>query len=626
MPDVSEFDEESFREVCLAVADDAAELRELLQRSGQPTSRTLDELGIVLDQALELRLAVVGDFKRGKSSVINAVVGEDVLPTDVLPCTSGIIELTHGTDVQYEMVRDGRPDPRSRDEFLAGAGAASAAGTLDDIAETWRVRTPRMPRGFVLVDTPGLNEDEQRVALTQAEASRCHASLLVLAADQPLSRSEQEILELLPVDSTAFLLNRGDLVRSADLERIEAHVLRRLPDERSVEPQLWIFSAVSSPEGGSSGLISADQLHNELVTFVSERSLSSRARRLVETTRSTATELRSRAADRVEALEGSASGLRSAHEQALEELDRANATSRRIVRLLEESAERIALETSEALADEWDAILDRWAATSRRWRSRHPMYDVRKLKTIAEDMADDALKELQRELEEWTTDRVDEVIVGEWEKAVEEVAADVTDFLRSLDRVAPTGARKGARSLRDLRPEGAVQGAVVRAVAGGALFMGIGAALRAVLLRQVATAIAARLAFLATPASIAAGLVLLAVQARGFKDELRRQVRNAMRRQFTKRETVKTVTNDVRKGVRRSLDADIRDVQSNLSIWIDDAEAHVAAKWSDVDNTQAELERRRLQLEEISALCTRMVGRLEATEGRTRHEAVNVSG
>jgi hypothetical protein len=471
-----------------------------------------------------------------------------------------------------------------------------------------------MPRGFVLVDTPGLNEDEQRIALTQAEASRCHASLLVLAADQPLSRSEQEILELLPVDSTAFLLNRSDLVRREDLGRITAHVIQRLPDERSVEPRLWMFSAVGRQADGSSGLTNADELRGGLVAFVSERSLSSRAQRFVGTVRSTATELRSRAADRVEVLEGSASGFRSAHERAQEELDRARATSGRIVRLLEASADRIALETVDGLRDDWDDILDRWAGTSRRWRSRHPLYDVRKLKSIAEDLADDALKELQRELDEWTTDRVDEVIVTDWDEAVNAVATDVTEFLRSLDRVAPTGAPKGARSLRDLRPDGAVQGALARSVAGGVLALGIGAALRALLLKQLATVLATRLAFIANPVTIVAGLALLAFQARGFKDDLRRQVRKAMRRQLTERDTIQTVLDDVRRGVREALDSDIRDVRSNLDIWIDDAQSHVNAKWSDVDDTEAELARRRRHRDAVTGLCDRMISRLQPVE------------
>lgn len=617
MVEAPDFDESSFRNACMAVAGDAAELRELLHGSGQSMSRTLDDLEIVLDQAMELRLAVIGDFKRGKSSVINAVVGEDLLPTDVLPCTSGIIELTHGPHTEYELVRDGKPRLRSREDFFARAGSASTPGSLDDVAETWRVRTPLMPRGFVLVDTPGLNEDEQRIALTQAEASRCHASLMVLAADQLLSRSEQEILELLPVDSTAFLLNRSDLVRSEDLGRIMNHVLQRLPDERSAEPRMWVFSAVGHHAHGSSGLTTADELRGELEAFVSERSLSSRAQRLVGTVSSTATELRSRAADRVDVLEGSAAGLRSAHEQALEELDRARAASERIVRLLEESAERIALETVDALRDDWEDILGRWAATSRRWRSRHPLYDVRRWKAIAEDMADDALKELQRELEEWTTDRVDEVIVPDWDEAVNAVATDVTEFLRSLDRVAPTGAPKGARSLRDLRPDGALQGALTRSLAGGALALGIGVALRVVLLKQLAAVIAVRLTLVANPALIVAGIVLLAFEAKGFKDRLRREVRKTMRRELTKPKTLKTVLGDIRDGVRKSLDADIRDVQTNLNIWIDDAQGHVLTKWSDVDDTEAELQRRRNHRDELTGLCGRMVSRLPRLESHS---------
>ena len=611
MLELPEFDESYFSGVCLAISEDAADLRELLRRGGNPTSRALDDLEVVLDQATELRLAVIGDFKRGKSSVINAVVGEPILPTDVLPCTSGIIELVHGQQTEYELVHDGISRLRSREEFLAGAGSASSVGSPGDADETWRVRTPLMPRGFVLVDTPGLNEDEWRIARTHVEASRCHASLLVLAADQPLSRSEREILELLPLDSTAFLLNRSDLVRPDDLARISDHVAQRLPSARSVEPQLWSFSAVGHRTEGSLGLTTADELRGELTAFVSERSLSSRAQRVIATVDSATTELRRRAADRVEVLEGSTSGLRSAHEQALEELDRARATSRRIVRLLEESADRISLETSDALRDDWDDLLKRWAATSRRWRSRHPLYDLSKLKRIAKDMARDALKEFQRELDEWITDRVDGVIVSDWDEAVDAVALDVTEFLRSLDRVAPRGATQGLSSLRDLRPEGAVQVALARSVAGGALALGVGATVRVLLLKQLTTVVATRLPLIANPVGIAAGIALLVFQATGFKDELRRQVRKAMRRELKKPETIKVVRGDVRKSVRDSLEGDIRDVRVNLDAWIDDAQGHAMAKWSDIDDTETELATRRRYRDEVAAVCDRMGSRLQ---------------
>ena len=41
-------------------------------------------------------LAVVGQFKRGKSSLMNAVIGRDLLPTGLLPLTSAITTLCYG--------------------------------------------------------------------------------------------------------------------------------------------------------------------------------------------------------------------------------------------------------------------------------------------------------------------------------------------------------------------------------------------------------------------------------------------------------------------------------------------------------------------------------------------------
>jgi hypothetical protein len=74
------------------------------------------------------------------------------------------------------------------------------------------------------------------------------------------------------------------------------------------------------------------------------------------------------------------------------------------------------------------------------------------------------------------------------------------------------------------------------------------------------------------------------------------------------------VLGDVRKGVRKSLDGDIRDIRSNLDIWINDAHSHVTAKWGDVDDTEAELERRRRHRDDVTEICDRMVSRLQPVE------------
>ena len=111
----------------------------------------------------EFRVSVLGRFKTGKSSVINGLLGQEISPHDVLPCTSTIIEFRPGTATRYFEVRDGVQRAADRDRFTAHASSARGGGTAD--GRIWRVETaiPWVPKGVVLVDTPGTDEDPSRL-------------------------------------------------------------------------------------------------------------------------------------------------------------------------------------------------------------------------------------------------------------------------------------------------------------------------------------------------------------------------------------------------------------------------------------------------------------------------------
>jgi hypothetical protein len=78
----------------------AGALRDLLRISGPGTRNdSLHERLLSLERKLasnQLHLAVLGQMKRGKSSFINALMGEEILPTGVLPVTAVITEIKYG--------------------------------------------------------------------------------------------------------------------------------------------------------------------------------------------------------------------------------------------------------------------------------------------------------------------------------------------------------------------------------------------------------------------------------------------------------------------------------------------------------------------------------------------------
>jgi hypothetical protein len=79
-------------------------------------------------RTLRLEVAVVGEFKRGKSSLINALVGREVLPVGVLPLTSVPTVLERGEEGQVVEFADGRQEHHRLDRV--GCGNTDMASEL----------------------------------------------------------------------------------------------------------------------------------------------------------------------------------------------------------------------------------------------------------------------------------------------------------------------------------------------------------------------------------------------------------------------------------------------------------------------------------------------------------------
>ena len=191
-----------------------------------------------------LRLAVLGEFKRGKSTLINALVGQPgLLPVASLPCTSGLIELRAGQSVKYEVNRDGvfgAFKSVTQSQFSAEAGgAAGSASRQEDVEGSampyWRVFSPSrfLEQGAIaILDTPGIGENEIRDRIAKQEAERADAVLLVFDATQPASLQELELIERLKgkLEDVIIFVNKADQCKQRDSEALHQHVYSRVAD------------------------------------------------------------------------------------------------------------------------------------------------------------------------------------------------------------------------------------------------------------------------------------------------------------------------------------------------------------------------------------------------------------
>ncbi|NYH78895.1 hypothetical protein FHR84_002220 [Actinopolyspora biskrensis] len=139
---------------------------ELRPRVGQ---RAATGLGEVLDRlSAPLQLAVVGRIKSGKSTLVNALIGRRVAPTDVGECTKVVTRFQYGTVDRLEVVLlDGN---KYSLPFTAGGAIPTDLGVrLERVSHVEAYLTNAVLRDLTVIDTPGLGSpDDDSVARTEA--------------------------------------------------------------------------------------------------------------------------------------------------------------------------------------------------------------------------------------------------------------------------------------------------------------------------------------------------------------------------------------------------------------------------------------------------------------------------
>jgi hypothetical protein len=170
-------------------------------------------------------VACVGQFKRGKSTLLNALIGEPLLPTGVVPVTSVVTIVRYGTERS------------ARVRFATGAWEAIALESLADYVseeqnpdnekgvEAVEVFVPAtlLEAGMCLVDTPGVGSVFAGASrATRAFVPHIDAALVVLGADPPISGEELALVEEVAAEVKTLIFVMGKADRLGESERQEA--------------------------------------------------------------------------------------------------------------------------------------------------------------------------------------------------------------------------------------------------------------------------------------------------------------------------------------------------------------------------------------------------------------------
>jgi GTP-binding protein EngB required for normal cell division len=160
-------------------------------------------------------VACVGQFKRGKSSLLNALVGRAILPVGVLPVTSVPTVLRYGERPAARVRFSGGSWRDIRLEDLAAyvAEENNSENKMGVQAVEVFVPSPLLSSGMCLVDTPGIGSVlAANTAATREFVPHVDAALVVLGADPPISGEELALVEEVSrhVENLLFVLNKAD--------------------------------------------------------------------------------------------------------------------------------------------------------------------------------------------------------------------------------------------------------------------------------------------------------------------------------------------------------------------------------------------------------------------------------
>ncbi len=174
-------------------------------------------------------LVVVGEFNRGKSMLINALLGETVAPVDVTPETATINRISYGTHENRAVLFGGRRMCLADEELRREALLKEIAETDASVRELELLRPIEILREVTIVDTPGLNEALRDYApLVEEYLLQADAVIYVTSAGMPLSASEQLFIKaaILPQKYTSLFVvgNKADLLEdNEELGRLKEY-------------------------------------------------------------------------------------------------------------------------------------------------------------------------------------------------------------------------------------------------------------------------------------------------------------------------------------------------------------------------------------------------------------------
>ena len=167
-------------------------------------------------------LVVVGQFKRGKTCLINALLGADILPVSVIPLTSIVTIVVYSETLAVKVFfKNGKTvdiPVESLPDYVTETGNPKNEKEVSEVVVLYP--SPYLKDGVRLVDTPGVGSVYiHNTDVAYRYLPKSDAALFLLSIDQPVSSAEIEFLNDVReyAGRIFFLLNKTDYLSAEEV-------------------------------------------------------------------------------------------------------------------------------------------------------------------------------------------------------------------------------------------------------------------------------------------------------------------------------------------------------------------------------------------------------------------------
>lgn len=219
------------------VGDITTVVRPIIERLGKDKQEAIVDIAMRVGKIADngVKVLVCGEFKRGKSSFVNALLGRKLCAVDQDICTS-VVSIVRYCEEETVFRYYGELSNPKQEKIMLEELQKYTVGTADEVQNTIFVEIglplERLKKGLVLIDTPGVGGlDPRHALLTTYFLPQADITLFMTDVNEPLTTTELDFYKNKVsryAKHSAVIVNKCDLKESAAVEEVRLDTLKKI--------------------------------------------------------------------------------------------------------------------------------------------------------------------------------------------------------------------------------------------------------------------------------------------------------------------------------------------------------------------------------------------------------------